>query len=392
MRTEVHEHQERSRAATHGRPRIALVCPGIGRVQRGYERFFIDLMHALRDEMPITLFKGEGHAVVGEVVPRSLSRSGLWAKLIGPCLGPGKQAYHAECLTYALAIHRQLIRGGYDIVHCIDPPLLRMLGRCRRHAGATYQLLFSHGGAFAYDYWPDADHVLHMSPVAYEKDREDGYGDDKITLLPVGVFRNRVAVSRSRSELREAYGISPDTFVILSIAAIDREHKRIDYLVDEVAQLEGDCLLWLDGRIESRDGHRLVTMARNRLEDRCRITHIPSDSVGELLAMADVKVLTSLHEAFGIALLEAMMAGVPVMCHDAPHFRWLTGERQIHVDMSSAGALSSALREAMRDPGKLQRVIDPDAAFGRFGWPRLKDEYIALYERIALGRRNQKGA
>ena len=39
-------------------PKVALACIGIGRVQRGFERYFGQLFDILRNELPVALFRG----------------------------------------------------------------------------------------------------------------------------------------------------------------------------------------------------------------------------------------------------------------------------------------------------------------------------------------------
>jgi len=100
--------------------------------------------------------------------------------------------------------------------------------------------------------------------------------------------------------------------------------------------------------------------------------------------MADVMVSTSFHEAFGMAVVEAMAAGLPVIVHDSAHFRWLVGDQGFRVDMGSPGALARCIAEikAGRPTG------DPAArrltATRRFGWEGLKPGYLDMYSKLGL--------
>ena len=42
------------------KPRIALLCSGLGHIRRGHEVFARDLFDLLKGELDITLFKGGG--------------------------------------------------------------------------------------------------------------------------------------------------------------------------------------------------------------------------------------------------------------------------------------------------------------------------------------------
>jgi glycosyltransferase involved in cell wall biosynthesis len=188
--------------------------------------------------------------------------------------------------------------------------------------------------------------------------------------------------ARSREELRREYGVPAGKFVILSVAALNRYHKRTHYLVDEAAKLEGDFLLWLDGSLDHGDSD-LIGYARSRLGERCRITQVPSSKVGELYRMADVMAHTATFEAFGLSIVEGASTGLPVLVHDAPHFRWLLPNPRAWVDMTEPGALASRIAFLMSHRDALPGIQCREPVMQRFDWAVLGAGYKTLYERVA---------
>ena len=211
---------------------------------------------------------------------------------------------------------------------------------------------------------------------------EAGIRDEAMTVLPCGFYPERFDTPRSRDELRREYGVDPGTFVILSVAALNRSHKRSHHLIDEAARLQGDFLLWLDASMDQGEPD-LVEYALSRLGRRCRITHVPSEKVGELYRMADVMAHASVFESFGLAIVEAASSGLPVLIHDAPHFRWLIPNPAAWVDMTVPGALAERLSGLMADPEAMREIRCPDAVRQRFSWHHLRQGYRALYEHAA---------
>jgi glycosyltransferase involved in cell wall biosynthesis len=203
-----------------------------------------------------------------------------------------------------------------------------------------------------------------------------------MTLIPCGIDPDRFATAHTRESIRARFGIKPGTFVVLSVAAINRGHKRTHHLIEEVASLQGDVLLWLDGSLDHGDPG-LLSLARERLGSRCLITHLPSDEVGQLFRAADCMAHAALFEAFGLSVVEAVASGVPVIVHDAPHFRWLVPNEHCWLDMSTPGVLAARLAELVADRRQLTLLSDAEAARGRFGWDRLAPDYIGLYRRVA---------
>lgn len=368
-----------------GAPRIALVCPGLGRERRGYERITGDLFRALRGHADVWLFKGGGPRGPREFVPPSFARDGWVLMNLHLHRLIGRTRYHAECLSFAISAAPRLAFGGFDVIFTYDPPMLKLLWWIRRLTGARYRILFAHGGAFPFGYWPHADVALHCSPLSFREDVEAGTPPGKFLLLPIGVWPERFETALPRAELRRKYGIPESTLLVLSVAALDRAQKRVHHLIEEVAKVEGEVLLWIDGSSNFAADLTLKDLAAERLGERCRITYGSSERIGELYAAADVMVLASIREGFGLAIVEALVSGTPVITHDSPHFDWLVGVPEMCVDMSRPGALAGRLQALVRDPGRLRPFADREAFRRRYAWPALVPRYLELFGRVARG-------
>lgn len=365
-------------------PRVALVSIGIGRVQRGFERYFGDLFGALQGDAQMTLFKSAGAASPHEVVPPGLARMTTWVRALPGGRLWGRTEYHRDCLAFALCLLPLLRSGPFDLVHCIDPPLASVLARLRRLGLLRLPLLFTEGSLMPPQLYPVVDHVHHVGRSALEHALACGVPAAHMTLIPCGVQADRFAIAvdpaAQRSALRQQQGIGPHCFVVLVISALMRRHKRVDHLIEEVAQVRGDVLLWLDGH---REEPEIEQLARARLGERCRISHVAPDQVPGLLAMADVLVHGALEESFGLAVVEALHSGLPVLAHDSPHFRWLTGRPDSLVDMTRPGALAGRLQGVLDTPPAHRPQVDVQAIRQRFDWPVLREQYASMYRRVA---------
>ena len=357
-------------------PRVALISIGIGRVQRGFERYFRDLFEVLRPAAPLVLYKSAGEESDAERVPARLGPVTHAVRRAGRLAGHAE--YHRDCLAYAVCVLTQLRRERFDVVHCIDPPLAPILSRLHRTVGFPGTLLFTEGTQMPPQRYPRVDHIHHVGAGAYENALACGVPASRMTLVPCGVHTARFVAPASRAALRARHGVGERTFVVLAISAVKRHHKRVDHLVEEVARLEGDVLLWLDGNPEDEE---VVRQARARLGARFRLTHVASTAVPELYGLADVLTHAALEESFGLAIVEAMCAGLPVLVHDNAHFRWLTGDAASVVAMDVPGALAARL-EALRgapspSPGRGAEVR------ARFDWSVVGPAYLEMYRRLA---------
>jgi len=102
---------------------------------------------------------------------------------------------------------------------------------------------------------------------------------------------------------------------------------------------------------------------------------VSREEVRELLRTAWAAIQPSTFEGFGIPVLEAMAAGVPLACSDIPPFREITGGHVEMFDPSSEEEIGAAMTRLMDAP--------PDMTAARehargFTWERTARETIRV--------------
>jgi glycosyltransferase involved in cell wall biosynthesis len=174
---------------------------------------------------------------------------------------------------------------------------------------------------------------------------------------------------------------------VLSVAALNRYHKRIDYLIEEIAELaKPRPFLLLLGEQESETSE-LRLLARGRLGDTgFEIRTVGASQVADFYRASDVFVLTSLVEAQGRALIEAASHGLPCIAHDSSVIRFAVGEHAFLGDLRTRGSLAELLRRQFaEDPEtlRLKSIAAHRHVYERFSWERLKPRYVALLAEVA---------
>jgi glycosyltransferase involved in cell wall biosynthesis len=84
-----------------------------------------------------------------------------------------------------------------------------------------------------------------------------------------------------------------------------------------------------------------------------RLVEIPEPSDEEIVRLfsgAKAFVFPSFAEGFGLPPLEAMAAGVPVVCSDIPVFREVYGDAARYVDPGRPESIADGVREILNDP------------------------------------------
>lgn len=180
------------------------------------------------------------------------------------------------------------------------------------------------------------------------------------------------------------------------VLAVSRLHPKknlealIEAFVDEASRRQEAWRLVIAGTGEPHYVERLQSFARRT--DRNRRVSFPGwvDGVRkqELIARASLFALASLHENFGVSVLEALASGVPA---------FLSTEVDLSESVRHHGAgwvvepsidgLRRGLGEALSDPA--ERVSRGHAAqllAKRFAWPDISRELVDLYRRLRAGR------
>jgi len=104
-----------------------------------------------------------------------------------------------------------------------------------------------------------------------------------------------------------------------------------------------------------------------------------------LYRSAHAFVLPSQNESFGIAALEARAAGLPVIGRADTGLAEFIRDGEDGFLCDSDAAMLEALQALAMDPELAYRLAGPRPALGRFDWPVIAAQHLALYRQVASG-------
>jgi glycosyltransferase involved in cell wall biosynthesis len=154
-------------------------------------------------------------------------------------------------------------------------------------------------------------------------------------------------------------------------------------LVDEAAANLGWPVL-MAGKLEQAGASS--TGSASRPKHAYALGHLDANAVKSTLGRASIYVHPARYEPFGLAVLEAAMAGCALVLGDIPSLREIWQDAAIFVPVGDAKGLTALLEELIRDGTK--RLALADLARGRarrYTPHRMLSEYLAAY-RQALAR------
>ena len=369
--------------------RVFFSCSGVGIFNRGIESFFREAFDGLRGTpgLDITLYKGAGEQKTDERVLWNLPRTGTFAKILGKCLR--RDAYTVEQLSTFPSMVRAIRQNRPAVIFYSDSNLGFQLFRWRKAIGVPFHLLFSNGGPCRPPFHR-TDYVHQVAPLYLEEALSAGEPREKHFLVPYGINAGSPPDTSpaAKESARLKLGLPLHRPIVLSVGWISRQHKRMDYVIEELAKLpEPRPFLQLLGAMDETSpeivalGHRLLGA------ENFSAASVPYHQVADYYRAADLFTLASLKEGFGRVYLEALLHGLPVIAHRHPVIEYVTGDQGSLGDLRSAGELASLLQQHLRQPA------DPPAAYerwqsvkSRFGWDVLAPDYRAMFQASATPR------
>jgi len=314
---------------------------------------------------------------------------------------------------FAPGLFRALRRGGYDLIHIHCGGRLAVMCALLAHRLGIPCVTSLHGGFAAV---PPEEVRKMMAPtrgrfhyggivdrlagyrrnviaesdavVCISRDEEtllkEKFPDRRIVYLPNGVNCEDFAVKPACSP-RAEWGIPADRRLVLCISRID--YQKNQKLLLELPVRDPACHVLLIGPVTAPWYHRELLDRARELGIADRLTVIPGLPPGDtrlkaILHEADLFVLPSLHEPFGIVALEAWAAGLPVLAAKVGGLKDFIdpGRNGVLFDPADAASLVREYDRLMADEGLRKRLAANALADVRaYSWEALTGRLLDLY-------------
>lgn len=226
--------------------------------------------------------------------------------------------------------------------------------------------------------------VAAVSPAVVELLQRGGVAKERIELICDAVEPEALRAGREAADVRAELGADEGRPVLLVLASLVHR-KGIDVLIDALALLRKEApqlnpLLWIAGS-GPEEGNLRSQINSVGASDSIRLLGQRNDAP-DLLNACDLLVLPSRREGLGVAALEAMAVGKPVIASRVGGLAQAVEHRQtgLLVPAGDAHALSEAIRELLSDSELF-------TLFARNGPARIEETFLGSdqvlrYERL----------
>jgi glycosyltransferase involved in cell wall biosynthesis len=234
-----------------------------------------------------------------------------------------------------------------------------------------------------------------ITPTMAQTLRDLGARPEAVQEIPNGVPAARIAGQVARgSGARQRLGLPPGAPVLLSVGR-NEPHKGLQFVPPVLRRLR-DAGLDVHWIVVGQDAGALEAAAAGLGVEgflRC-LPPIAGDATAgdsappagliDLYAGADVFVMPSLMESFGLVALEAMAAGTPVVASDISGLANVVGDGEAGLTFppGDVAAMAAAVARVLRD-GDLRRRLTRNGAAkaAAHDWRMVAARYLALYAR-----------
>lgn len=216
--------------------------------------------------------------------------------------------------------------------------------------------------------------------------------NDKLTVIPNGATPATPIGTIAPHDLVINHHDLRDVRYVLYVGTVE-PRKNIEALVAAFTELKQRRADWTNIHlvIAGADGwkyegvHKAIS-ASAAAKDIHHVGYVTDRQKNILLQRAAAFVWPSLYEGFGIPILEAFAAGVPVVTSNVSAMPEVAGDAAVLVDPHNTVALAEAMERVVHDEVlRTELIARGHAQAKQFTWRAAARATLALYERIGRG-------
>lgn len=286
----------------------------------------------------------------------------------------------------------------FDAVHCHSPVGGVLARLAAKSVGLSNIIYTAHGFHFYKGsplfnwiiYYPIEKILSKYTDILITINQEDynmaqRFNARTIKYIPgIGVDINKFKLNKiDRDKKRKELGLPKDAFVILSVGELNR-NKNHEIIIKALAEIKDPNVIYIICGQGKRKSYLEKLITSLKLSDRIKLLGY-RDDISNIYKIADLFAFPSYREGLSVALMEAMVVGLPVICSK------IRGNIDL-IDDKKGGYLikPNDLNGFINSIIQLRRNSENRESFGfynskkviRFGKEAVKNEMKKIYNEI----------
>ena len=300
----------------------------------------------------------------------------LGEQLAIPWAAKGCDLLHIPHYNAPLLHRGPLLVSILDLIHITDPVYSRSF-RSRVYAKPMLNLVAR-----------KADHIVTISEYSkVQIVQRLGVQAEKVTAIYCGVNEKFRCVDRKEATAAVSQALRIQESYVLFVGSL-KPHKNISTLLRAFALLRKRNDIRHRLLIIGDDAHwkPLLLKECSRLGIHDITTFVPyvsQELLPKVYAAADLLVMPSTIEGFGLPVLEAMASGTPVVCSRAASLQEVAGDAALYFEPASAEELAERM-ENLLNSRELQESLRANGMerAKQFTWEKSTRKHVELYQRL----------
>jgi glycosyltransferase involved in cell wall biosynthesis len=299
----------------------------------------------------------------------------------------------------ARRLHECIKFGGFNVVHGQDiysPMALLSIHSAHKRkipSALTCHSIHKAGGIWRLIYQPIlsavkcTNRVIAVSGAAKGFCVALGVPDSKAEIIPNGVDLSIFNTDVDGSTMRAKLGIGQEPLVVTTIRLVKRKGPM--HLVNtfsKVLKAIPNAKLAMAGVGPEAANLRAQIRKLNMERSVVMLGGLQRKQVAELMAAANVFVLPSMVESFGMVLLEAMAIGTPIVCTRTQGALEIIKDDKdsLAAPVADSDALADAIVRVLSDRRLAARLRKNGlkTVHERFSWEKTAKMTLTLYEKV----------
>jgi glycosyltransferase involved in cell wall biosynthesis len=217
---------------------------------------------------------------------------------------------------------------------------------------------------------------------------------EKVHVIYPGIDHSRFRPLDVRDLTHVAARYSLDRPFVLYVGNL-AARKNVPTLLRAVYRLKKSGF-WRDRRVvlagsasPGLPGYAEVLAAIKKLglqQEAILLGYVPDDDLPAIYNLAEAVALPSLHEGFGLPIVEAMACGRPVIASNCSSLPEVAGDAALLVDPRDDEAWAEALSRVLTDEGFRESMVERGLARAReFNWEKSAGETLRVYRGVVDG-------
>ena len=208
---------------------------------------------------------------------------------------------------------------------------------------------------------------------------------DKIHVIYNGYDEQRFHVIENIQPTLDSYSLNSGKYFLFVGSIL--KHKNIIRLLRAFAELASETVLVIAGVCKDSDCLEEVYKVAAELDVSERqlryLEYVSDEDLPHLYNGAISYILPSLHEGFGVPIIEAMACGTPVITSNCSAMSEVAGDAALLVDPYSVESISSAMREILNNPRRADSLRQAGLERAKcFSWSASARKLYSLCEMI----------